>query len=206
MKQKNQIKAIVFDIGGVMASENNLKEHYGPLCKALRIDKKKFFEVRDKYTGLAASGKISGKKMVSLFSQDLKIGYQKLLRNWIKYKRKSMKKNLELENFIENLKKADYIVASLSNVLDIHYKVGMEKKIYSPFHFNIMSFDVGFSKPDVRIYRLLLKRLKVPAKNVVFIDDYQICLDGAKKLGINTILFKNNKQLVKALTRLGVKV
>jgi hypothetical protein len=41
-------------------------------------------------------------------------------------------------------------------------------------------------------------------KEASFIDDYQICLDGAKKLGMKTILFKNNKQLIKDLKKLGV--
>ena len=69
------IKALVFDIGGVMASENNMKDHYAPLCKALDIDEKEFFKAREKYISKAASGKITGNKMISLFAKDLKVKY-----------------------------------------------------------------------------------------------------------------------------------
>ena len=72
------IKALVFDIGGVMASENNMKDHYVPLCKALNIDEKEFFRLRDKYISKAASGKITGKKLISLFSKELNIDYKLL--------------------------------------------------------------------------------------------------------------------------------
>jgi putative hydrolase of the HAD superfamily len=200
------IKAIAFDIGGVMASENNLKDHYEPLCKALKIDKKKFFELRDKYIDKAARGKISGKEMIKKFARELGIKYNVLLKNWIKYKKKSMKKNIRLIKIIQKLKKKRYIVGSLSNVIDIHYNCGKEISIYKPFDFNICSFKVKCRKPERKIYRLLLKKLKMKGKEVIFIDDYQICLDGAKKLGITTILFKNNKQLVKDLKRFGVEV
>jgi len=202
---KPQIKAIVFDIGGVMASENNLVDHYIPLCKSLKINKKKFFEIRNKYINKFAKGEKSGRKLITIFSKRLNIPYKKFLQNWIKYKRKSIKKNFELERIIRDLKKKEYRVASLSNAIDIHYKLGKEKGLYNVFNFNILSFKEGFSKPDIRIYKLLLNKLKMPAKEVIFIDDYQICLDGAKKLGINTILFRNNKQLVKDMEKLGVK-
>lgn len=189
-----------------MAFENNLKEHYLPLCKALHIDKSIFFKVRNKYISKAADGKITGRQMISLFSKDINIPYKKLLKNWIKYKKKSIRKNIELERIIKKLKKNGYNISSLSNVIDIHYKACKDKKIYEAFDFNIYSFKEGFSKPDPRIYKLLLKRLKLSAEEVIFIDDYQICLDGAKKLGINTILFKNNQQLKKALEKFDVRI
>jgi epoxide hydrolase-like predicted phosphatase len=203
---EKMIKAIIFDIGGVMASENNLKDHYEPLCKALKIDKKEFFRLRDKYVSKSACGKISGKEMIKKFAKELNINYGFLLKNWIKYKIKSIRKNIKLEKIIKRLKKNGYRIASLSNVLDIHYELCNKKHIYDVFDFNIVSFKEGISKPDKRIYKLLLKKLKMKGKEVVFIDDYQICLDGAKKLGITTILFKNNKQLAKDLKKFGVKV
>ncbi len=204
--EKPKIKAIVFDIGGVMASEKNLVDHYVPLCKSLNIDKKKFFNLRERYIGKASSGEISAEKMIHLISEDLRLDYKKLLKNWIKYKRRSIVKNHELEKIIRRLGKEGYRVASLSNVLDLHYRLCNEKKLYDSFEFNILSFEAGFSKPDPRIYKLLLKKLGLPAKQVVFIDDYQSCLDGAEKLGIKTILFKNNRQLVRDLKKFRVKI
>ncbi|MEI6731999.1 MAG: HAD-IA family hydrolase, partial [archaeon] len=139
-------------------------------------------------------------------AKELNMSYKKLLSNWVEYKKKSIKKNTVLEKIIKKLKIRGYIVASLSNVVDIHQKACNEKKIYSVFDFNILSFKVKLIKPDKRIYQLLLKKLKLPGNEVIFTDDYQSCLDGAKKLGINTLLFKNNQQFVKDLRKLGVKL
>lgn len=199
------IKAIVFDIGGVMASENNLRDHYIYLCNALKIDKKKFFSLRDKYMSKASSGKISGRKLISIFAKELGIDYNKLLKNWIKFKKKSIKKNFVLEKIIRNLKKKGYKVGSLSGAIDLHQELYAEKNIYDVFQFNIYSFKAGYSKPNIKLYSLLIKRLRLNPKEIIVVDDMKSCLDVAEKLGVKTILFKNNKRLLKELRKLGVK-
>ena len=128
------------------------------------------------------------------------IDKKKLLENWIKYKKKSVKKNFELERLYKKLKKY-YVVASMSGVLDLHYKLFEEKNIYDIFQFNIYSFKVGTNKPDLKIYKLLLRKLKLSPKEVLFIDDNPICITPAKKMGMKTILYKNNNQLKKELKR-----
>jgi len=200
------IKALVFDIGRVMASENNMKDHYVPLRKALNIDEKEFFKARKKYISKAASGKITGNKMISLFAKDLKINYNVLLKNWIKFKIKSQKKNFELEKIIKKLKKQKYKVGSLSGVIDLHYKIGMKNKIYNVFDFNLTSFKMGLVKPHPKMYRLLIKKLKLKPEEIVIIDDTKSCLDVAKKQELKVILFKNNKQFLKSLKKLGIEL
>lgn len=203
-KEEFDVKAIVFDIGGVMASENNLKDHYIPLCNALKINKTKFSDLRDKYMDKASSGKLSGKKLISIFAKELNIDYKKLLKNWIKFKKRSIKKNFALEKIIKKLKNKGYRVGSLSGVIDLHQKLCAEKKIYDVFQFNIYSFKEGYSKPHIQLYKLLIKKLRLSPKNILVVDDMEICLDSARKLNLNTILFKNNRQLVKDLKQLGI--
>jgi len=203
---KQKIKAIAFDIGGVMAKEDNFKTHYLPLCKSLKIDEKKFFELRKKYIPKASKGRISARTMIYSFARELKIDKEKFLKYWIKYKRGSIKKNIVLEKYIKKMKNLGYKVVSMSGVLDLHYKLCKEKEIYDVFDFNICSFKVGSNKPEMKIYKLLLKRLRLSPNEIVFIDDTKDCLIPAKKLGIKTILFKNNKQLIKDLNRLGVDI
>jgi len=200
-----EIKAIVFDIGGVMASENNMKNHYIPLCNALKINKKDFFNVRNKYMPLASSGKITGKKLISLFAKELNQDYNKFYKNWIKYKIMSTKKNYKLEKLLNKIKNK-YVLASLSGVIDLHQKIYAKKGIYNVFEFNIYSFKAGYHKPHIKLYQLALKRLKLTPQEVVVVDNAQDCLNVARKLGIHTILFKNNKQLVRDLRKLGVKI
>lgn len=198
-KELKKIKVIVFDIGGVMAMGDNMKTHYAPLIKSMKLNKEKYFRSYKKHVYKASRGKITSKKMISLIAKDLKIDSKKLYDNWIKYKKKAIKKNVELEKFIKQLKKKGYRIGSMSGVLDLHYKLFKENKIYNVFDFNLFSFKVGYNKPDLWIYKLLLKKLKVSPKEVIYIDDVKKCLAPAKKLGIKTILYKNNKQLFRNL-------
>ena len=198
-KEPKMIKAIISDIGGVMVQGNNMKTHYAPLLKSLNINKEEFFKSYKEQVHKASRGKITGKKMISLIAKDLNIDKKKLLENWIKYKKQSTKKNLELEKIYKKLKKQGYKIGSMSGVLDIHYNVFKKSNIYDIFDFNIRSFQVGYNKPDIQIYKLLLKKLKLPPKQILFIDDVKICLIPAKKMGMKTILYKNNKQLGREL-------
>jgi len=201
----DEIKSIVSDIGGVMVKGNNLKTHYIPLCNAMGVDKKRFFESYKKYVGDASRGKMTAQEMIYSIANELGVNKKKLLENWIKYKRKAIRKNVGLEKIFKKLKKK-YKVVSMSGVLDLHYELCNEKKIYDVFDFNICSYKVKTNKPDIQIYKLLVKRLKTPPNLILFIDDTEECLSPAQKLGMKTILYKNNSQLLRDLKKRGVLV
>ena len=50
------------------------------------------------------------------------------------------------------------------------------------------NFELGVNKPNPVIFEQALKGMNVPAKETVFIDDYEINLDSATNIGIQTIL------------------
>ena len=52
----------------------------------------------------------------------------------------------------------------------------------------ILSFEVGFAKPDPAIYREALRRVDVEPDRAVFVDDQQEYCDGAASIGIETYL------------------
>ena len=51
-------------------------------------------------------------------------------------------------------------------------------------------------KPDERIYRLLTERFGIDLTESVFIDDRQINIDAAEKLGMKGILFRSYDELL----------
>jgi len=53
----------------------------------------------------------------------------------------------------------------------------------------IISGDVGLRKPDPMIFRLLLERSGVPAKQLLFVDDNPKNIIAAAALGIDSVLF-----------------
>ena len=69
----------------------------------------------------------------------------------------------------------------------------------------VFSCDVQQIKPEVDIYKTLLKRYSLKPEKSVFLDDRAVNCEGAGKAGIHTIQFENLKQAAKALEKLGVK-
>ena len=56
------------------------------------------------------------------------------------------------------------------------------------FHVVIDSSEVGFRKPDARIFELALERLDVPAARAVFLDDYAGTVEAARRVGLRGVL------------------
>lgn len=60
--------------------------------------------------------------------------------------------------------------------------------IYDYFDNMTLSYELGESKPSPKMFEYALKVMKLPAKETVFIDDYEKNLDGATAIGIQSIL------------------
>ena len=62
--------------------------------------------------------------------------------------------------------------------------------------FIIYSHEVGFVKPDPRIYALTCERLALPPSEVIFLDDVERYVAGAQAFGIHAFQFQNNAQAI----------
>ncbi len=158
--------------------------------------------------------KLKGEELVALFHGELtEEEYWKkiILKNKWKIDINSLKKAAR-ENF-EEIEGVREIIKKLKErrfklgLLSIHTKEWVdycEKKFdyHKLFHSILYSFEVGISKPDKKIYELILEKLESKPGECIFIDDNEKNLIPAQELGIKTILFKNSKQLRKELTSL----
>lgn len=83
--------------------------------------------------------------------------------------------------------------AFLSNgVPEVMTLVRAQRRLDDYFDVVIVSSEVGCTKPDARIYELCLSRLGVPASSSVFVDDRAENIDAAARLGLQTILFRDD--------------
>jgi len=90
-----------------------------------------------------------------------------------------------------------YKLAMLSNdIKDWSNILRKNFEINRFFDINIISGDVGYRKPDMRIYEILLHDISSSAENCVFIDDKLENLQVASEMGFNTIRFVRNKDKV----------
>jgi len=199
------IKAVVFDIGGAL-DKGKPEEHWENLCKRLKIDIKRFQEVRAKYTPDARIGKLSTREYISKIANELGLTDNKLFKEWLAAKRENMVIDKEIEKLMKKLKENGYKVATISNIIELHHQVRLENKAYNLFDVEAISFIEGIAKPNRKIYDLTLKRLKLKPEECIFIDDSERNLEAAKEIGFVTILFKNNTQLISDFKKIGVKI
>ena len=59
----------------------------------------------------------------------------------------------------------------------------------------IVSYEVGCTKPDARIYEICLEELGVPASSALFVDDRLENLDAAERLGMQTLHFTGDESV-----------
>lgn len=59
----------------------------------------------------------------------------------------------------------------------------------------VLSFEVGYLKPHPQIYKEALKKAEARAEECVFIDDLEENIEGAKKVGLETLLYKPQTDL-----------
>jgi len=67
-----------------------------------------------------------------------------------------------------------------------------------------VSAECGYAKPDERIYLLALREMNAAAETSWFIDNLEVNLVGARKVNIQTLLFKNAAELVQDLRSVGI--
>ncbi|MBU2104279.1 MAG: HAD-IA family hydrolase [Nanoarchaeota archaeon] len=204
---KSEIKAIIFDVGGVLAlGKENLKpchqrlHHIGVhqyISSKLKISLDQWFDAIDTIYALAIEGKISESKLMNTMAKNTKTTTQKLRKIVIKAYKRKFKQNKQLFKQVFKLKQIGYKIAILSDQWHLSKEALMSDKRYRRFNPIVVSCDVGIRKPNPKIYKLILKKLKLKPSECVFIDNQKWNAEPARKLGIKTILFKNNKQLFK---------
>jgi epoxide hydrolase-like predicted phosphatase len=204
--KKNKIKAVVFDIGGVLQlrkNKNFIKKYpegvHEFVARKLNISIDTYFDsIRFFYSDLSTE-KVHQKELMKKIADNLDISPKKLENLYKNAFIEKFKLNQELLFFAEELRKRKYKTSILSDMEYFSKEILIPKRISKKFDFSIVSCDVGFKKPSSKIYKFLIKKLKLKPSEILFIDNRSWNIKGSEKLGIKGILFKNNKQLFKQL-------
>jgi putative hydrolase of the HAD superfamily len=199
------IKALIFDIGGVLQLGNPSADHpkvHKTIASKLKTGLDQYLDAIDTYYVKSYIGKISEKKALHFMARNLKTTPKKLRNLYITNYRKYYVLNKPLLQYALKKKKEGYKIAILSDQWWLSKKALVPKQFYTKFDTTIISCDVDLRKPNPAIYKLTLKKLKLPAKSTVFIDNQTWNIKPAKKLKMKTVLFKNNKQTIRDIEKL----
>ncbi len=110
--------------------------------------------------------------------------------------------DIKLFEYIRTVLKPNYKLAMLSNAGDdwLDEMIGNNRK--SLFDEIILSFKVGFIKPQKEIYLLTANQLGVRPNECVMIDDKESYCEGARKTGMHAIQYKTLGQMTNDLNSL----
>ena len=196
------IKAIVFDIGGVLEItprtgwqqkwEKNLKLEAGQL--------------REKMYNTWRAGSIGTISLDQVLNQTTAVleitpeQTKQLMDDlWQEYLGSL---NVELYDYFKSLRPR-FTTAILSNSF-----VGAREKEQQAYGFEdscdliIYSHEVGMSKPDPQIYMLTCEKLQLNPNEIIFVDDAKVIIDAANACGLHGIQFIDNQQTISEIEAL----
>ena len=204
------IKNIIFDLGGILIHLDLAKTEAA--FKAL-LGGGDYSGVAE---GLRSSGIFEALEVNGISEENFVGAIQKNSSNSISTEEVETAWNAMLVTFpaagvnvIKKLKKAGYRLYVLSNTNSIHiraFRKILEKEhgitdFYAFFDKVYYSHLVELRKPNVEIFQHVLDDAQLDASESLFIDDTPPNLEGAAKIGIQTLLLEQNGDLEAAVDK-----
>ena len=199
------IKNIVFDIGGVLADFRIREFMMEKGLDAPTIRRVLKASVMSPYWGRFERGEITEEETLRGFAEaDPEIERE------IRLAYTDLRGMLVMRDYaiplVERLKRAGYGVYYLSNYSKKAYDECAESLAFMPYmDGGIVSFRVGLTKPDPRIFRCFLERFGLRAEECAFIDDTEENVTAARALGFAGIAFRDYDALLAELREAGVE-
>jgi putative hydrolase of the HAD superfamily len=84
-------------------------------------------------------------------------------------------------------------VALLSNTNEIHLKKFYPecKELFEEMNYLFFSYQIGLSKPDLKIFQYVIDNTNFDINEIFFIDDSSSNIDSAENFGLQTIKIDN---------------
>jgi putative hydrolase of the HAD superfamily len=185
----NNIKAILFDVDGVLIQGKMFSQHYLADFGVQIPDS--FFETEFED---AVLGKKDLKEIVQPKLKEWK--WEKSAADLIEYwLQDAAKADVELLATVEQLKKQGIKCYVVTNQEKYRAKHLVEKLGFGTlFDGFFASSLIGYKKPQLAFFDHVLKTIDCKGEEVVYFDDSPGYLTNAKALGIHAYFFENNKQ------------
>ena len=180
----------IFDFFGVVCDWRS--EYVVPQwTEYAKISEVEFESKTAEYLDLCEAGKISMDEMWAGMGKKLNVDPSGLEEIFESCFQKSAKLNDGVVALVQKLPD----VFLLSNQFPLHAELAKQHGWFSYFKKLFLSFELGYRKPGRAAYEAVLKELNVKPEDTVFIDDKDVNVKGAEKLGMKGILYKNPEQL-----------
>lgn len=104
--------------------------------------------------------------------------------------------NVELADYFRNLR-PKYKTAIISNsFVGAREREAQHYQFDSICDFILYSHEVGLRKPDPQIFQMACEQLSLQPHEIIFVDDHKDVYVSAEEMGMHCIEFKDNSQVI----------
>lgn len=202
---KPKIKAVFFDMGGVIVS--NVSDPWFALAgKLLRTHPKKVAEAWQRFSPLLHRGLVSYRVCFRMIGDYCGLPGipPKLVRKLSASYSIIAKADRKVLAMIRALRRRKIFIGLISNTHAKNAAINFRRGIFRDFNVTIFSYRVGLLKPDPTIFRLALLKTGFRPDETVLIDDNPKYVAAAEKLGMAGIVFRGARDLRRQLVKLGL--
>lgn len=180
-------KAIIFDFFGVISSEVApfwFQEHM-PGAEGRKLE--------EEYVRPADRGEVSQEVLLEKLGEVVGISSKDIESDWLS----RAHINGEVVAFIKELR-GTYRIGLLTNAFSPFFATVFERAgIQDLFEVVVMSNEEGHVKPEPEMYLSILEKMGLQPQEALMVDDNPINVEGAKKVGMEGIVFTSVEQLRK---------
>ena len=200
----SHIRAVILDYGEVLCARPK-RDELSRMARIFGIEPTRFFELygtsRDPYD----QGMITAEQYWKDFARRAVAVVDEPLIEQLRSLDTEMwsATNPEMLKWVAMLDEAGLATALLSNMQ--HDMAAYARKNFSwlkHFDHQILSCELQLIKPDPAIFQKSIERIGAKPQEILFVDDRQANIDGAKSTGIAAVRFENTKQLREELREL----
>ncbi len=200
------IKAITFDLDGVYFTSESFKRFKTNLPKKI-ADESVVNQVLYKSHEMALFklGKISEADFWNYARKELVINISN--QEIFKLLRDSYEINPQVRDYVRKAKLANYTTCICTNNFITRIReLDTKFNFLADFDIQVISYQVGITKPDSGIFQTLVDKSGVLPQELVYSDDDASKLQGALELGINAFVYKGFDKFKLQLHNLGVTI
>lgn len=200
------IKAICFDLDGVyfVNGKSNFIKNLGKYGVS-EDDAKRVFLKSDEMNKMYKEGKMTDDEYWSWAIEQW--GIDLTVQEVIDLLIEGYEVNEAVVEVVRDVREKGYKTLICTNNFPARIN-GLDKRfgLLDNFDASVFSYEIGTTKPSTKIFQTLVDRSGVSAEEIVFADDNDANLAGAKEVGIQAFFYEGFEHFMDKLKELGVEV
>lgn len=203
MSQKNHIKVVLFDVGGVLVELSGVPTMLAWMGDQISPEQLWKMWLTSPAVRAFETGRISPEIFANqvVAEMSLQVGEEQFLKKFPTWIRGLFPGALDLVGRIPR----QYTRATLCNSNAIHWPLVIEdKRFIEVFDHHFASHLIGKIKPDEDAFQHVTGALGCGAAEVLFLDDNQLNTEAAERVGMRAVRVKGVEEAERALVEFGV--